>query len=88
MTVTDDATVIVSENNTSVSNDLALSIGLSDARSLRTSLLTEYNSDPGINMDFNEREEVDNTLGVAIVYNFRRGDGGSSGSRPGDTLST
>jgi putative salt-induced outer membrane protein len=70
VTITDDATVIASENNTSVINDLALAVALNESLSLRTSLLTEYNSDPGFNMDFNEREKVDNTLGVAIVYNF------------------
>ena len=70
VTITDDATVIASENNTSVTNDLALAVALNESLSLRTSLLTEFNSEPGTNTDFSEREEVDNTLGVAVVYSF------------------
>ncbi len=71
VSVTNDTDVIASEANTSVLNDLALNVGLSEALSLRTSLLTEYQSDPGFDLDTgDERESTDNTLGVAVVYNF------------------
>lgn len=69
--VTNDTDVIASDASTSVINDLALNVGLSDALSLRTSLLTEYQSDPGFDFDTGEeREDTDNTLGVAVVYSF------------------
>lgn len=69
--VTNDTDVIASDANTSVLNDLALNVGLSESLSLRTSLLTEYQSDPGFDLDTgDERESTDNTLGVAVVYNF------------------
>jgi putative salt-induced outer membrane protein len=70
--------VITSEENTSVLNDLALSVALNESLSLRTSLQTEYLSDPGTEfvtgddgvVDEVEREDIDNTLGVAVVYSF------------------
>lgn len=71
VSVTNDTDVIASDANTSVLNDLALNVGLSEALSLRTSLLTEYQSDPGFFADgVTERDSTDNTLGVAVVYNF------------------
>lgn len=68
--ITNDTDVIASDNNRLVTNDLALSVALNQSLSLRTSLLTEFNSDPGVNMDLSERERVDNTLGLAVVYSF------------------
>ena len=73
--VTNDTDVISSEETTSVLNDLALNVALNESLSLRTSLLTEYQSDPGesLNEDtglFEEAENYDNTLGVAVVYSF------------------
>lgn len=64
--VTNDTDVIASDVNTLVTNDLALNVALNETLSLRTNLLTEYNSDPLVE----ELEEVDNTFGVAVVYNF------------------
>jgi len=63
--LSNDTDVISSDDNTSVTNDLALVVGISEALQLRTSLLTEYNSDPAEPL-----KDTDNTLGVAVVYNF------------------
>ena len=73
--VTNDTDVISSEETTSVLNDLALNVALNESLSLRTSLLTEYQSDPGESFNddtgaFEEAENYDNTLGVAVVYSF------------------
>jgi putative salt-induced outer membrane protein len=73
--VTNDTDVIASDATTSVLNDLALNVALNESLSLRTSLLTEYQSDPGqsFNEDtglFEEADNYDNTLGVAVVYSF------------------
>ncbi|TNC72390.1 DUF481 domain-containing protein [Rubellimicrobium roseum] len=63
--LSNDTDVIASDDNTAVTNDLALVVGISEALQLRTSLLTEYNSDPAPGL-----KDTDNTLGVAVVYNF------------------
>ena len=73
--VTNDTDVIASDATTSVLNDLALNVALNESLSLRTSLLTEYQSDPGESFNddtglFEEAENYDNTLGVAVVYSF------------------
>lgn len=73
--VTNDTDVISSEETTSVLNDLALNVALNESLSLRTSLLTEYQSDPGESFNddtgrFEEADNYDNTLGVAVVYSF------------------
>ena len=64
--VTNDTDVIGSDETTTVTNDLALVVGLSDSLQLRTNVLSEYNSDPALA----GTEETDNTLGVAVVFNF------------------
>ncbi len=73
ITLSNDTDVITSDENTSVLNDLALSVALNESLSLRTSVLTEYQSEPGT-QDVGgvevERDNVDNTLGVAVVYSF------------------
>lgn len=63
--VSNDTDVIASEEFTTATNDLALTVAVSETLSLRTNLLTEYDSDPGM-----DREEVDNTLGAAVVFSF------------------
>lgn len=69
--VTNDTDVIASDANTSVLNDLALNVALNESLSLRTSLLTEYQSDPGFDIGTGaEFDSTDNTLGVAVVYSF------------------
>ncbi|TNC48790.1 DUF481 domain-containing protein [Rubellimicrobium rubrum] len=73
ITLSNDTDVITSDENTSVLNDLALSVALNESLSLRTSVLTEYQSEPGTQFDGPvevERDNVDNTLGVAVVYSF------------------
>lgn len=62
--VTNDTDVIWSESDTVVFNDLALSIAMTDALALRTSVLTEYHTEPGT------AEDTDNTFGVSVVYSF------------------
>jgi len=63
--VTNDTDIITSDEATTATNDLALTVALNESLSLRTSLLTEYDSDPG-----GTAEEVDNTIGAAVVFNF------------------
>jgi putative salt-induced outer membrane protein len=63
--VSNDTDVIASDEVTTATNDLALTVAMSESLSLRTNLLTEYDSDPGMGV-----EEVDNTLGAAVVLNF------------------
>lgn len=62
--VTNDTDVIWSETDTAVINDLALNVAMTQTLALRTSVLTEYNSDPGT------AENTDNTFGVSLVYSF------------------
>ncbi len=63
--VTNDTDVIYSDSSTIVTNELALSVALSNALSLRTSLATAF--DDSTDSTFGEAQ---NTLGVAVVYNF------------------
>lgn len=63
--ITMDTDIISSDADTVVFNDIAVSVALSDALALRTSLLTEFHTDPAPGFD-----DTDNTLGMAIVYNF------------------
>ena len=63
--LTNDTDIITSETDTVVLNDLAVSYSLSGNLALRTSLLTEYHTDPQPTF-----EHTDNTLGVSLVYNF------------------
>lgn len=63
--VTNDTKLIGSETDHVVTNDLGLNVSMSNQLSLRTSLLTEWHSDP--NPGF---EEFDNKLGVSLVYSF------------------
>lgn len=63
--VTMDTDIISSSSDTVLYNDVAVSVALNDALALRTSLLTEFHTDPAAGLD-----DTDNTLGMAIVYNF------------------
>ncbi|GGL75885.1 DUF481 domain-containing protein [Wenxinia marina] len=63
--VTNDTDVLWSDSDTVVFNDLALSVAMTDTLALRTSVLTEYHSDPLPGF-----EDTDNTYGVSVVYNF------------------
>lgn len=62
--VTNDTDVIWSESDTVVFNDLALSVAMTDTLALRTSVLTEFHTEPG------DAEDTDNTFGVSLVYSF------------------
>ena len=62
--VTNDTDVIWSESDTVVFNDLALNVAMTETLALRTSILTEYHTDPGT------AEDTDNTFGVSLVYSF------------------
>lgn len=63
--LTNDTDIIASDADTVVLNDLALSVSMSDALALRTSLLTEYHTEPQEGFD-----DTDSTLGVSLVYAF------------------
>jgi putative salt-induced outer membrane protein len=63
--LTNDTTLLVSDSDTSVINDLGLNVAIAGPMTLRTSLKTEYHSDPA-----EGRDEVDNSLGLSLVYTF------------------
>lgn len=64
-TVTNDTDVIASETDTVVYNDLAVSVSVTDTLALRSSLLTEYHTDPQPGFD-----DTDNTFGISMVYDL------------------
>lgn len=63
--VTMDTDIIGSESDTVVFNDLGLNVAMTDTLALRTSIATEYHTDPAAGL-----ESTDNTFGVSLVYNF------------------
>jgi len=63
--LTMDTDVLWSELDTLVTNDLGVTVAMSDSLALRTSLLTEWRSDPLPGFT-----DTDNTLAVSVVYNF------------------
>ncbi len=63
--MTNDTDVITSSSDTVVYNDLALSVSMTDSLALRTSVLTEYHSDPEPGF-----KDTDNTFGISLVYSF------------------
>lgn len=63
--ITNDTDILLSETSTLVTNDLGVNVYMTDGLALRTSLLTEYDSDPLPGFD-----DTDNKLGVSVVYNF------------------
>lgn len=65
MAVTMDTDVIGSESDTVVYNDLGLNVSMTDTIALRTSIATEYHTDPAAG-----QKDTDNTFGVSLVYNF------------------
>lgn len=64
--LTNDTDIIASEESVLVSNELALSVSMTNALALRTSLTTAFNdaTDDGLG-------DARNTLGVSVVYNFK-----------------
>lgn len=65
MAVTWDVDVIGSDADTVVYNDLGLNVNMTNSMALRTSLATEYHTDPAAG-----RSSTDNALGVSVVYSF------------------
>ena len=64
--VTNDTDVIYSEFSTTMSNELALNVSMTDSLVLRTSLETAF--DDATDEDFGDAK---NTFGVSVVYNFQ-----------------
>ena len=63
--LTNDTDLITSESDTVIYNDLAVSVSVTDTLALRTSLLTEYHTDPEPGF-----KDTDNSLGISMVYNL------------------
>jgi len=63
--VTNDTDVIYSDFATTVKNDLALNVAVTDAMTLRTNYTTNYNDQTD-----NSFSDASNLFGVAVVYNF------------------
>ncbi len=63
--VTNDTDVLASDRDTYVTNELGVNVKMNNELALRTSLLTEYRTDPEPGFD-----DTDNTLGVSVVYSF------------------
>lgn len=63
--LTNDTGVIYSETSTTIGNDLAVNVSLTDTLALRTSYATRFNDATD-----NSFSDAENTLGVAVVYNF------------------
>lgn len=63
--LSNDTDVIWSETDTLIANDFGVTFALSGALSLRTSLRTEYHTDP-----LPGRDDTDNTFGVSLIYQF------------------
>ena len=62
---TNDTDIITSDSDTVVLNDLGVTVSMNDQLALRTSLLTEYHTEP-----FAGADDTDNRLGVSLVYSF------------------
>lgn len=63
--LTNDTDIITSSSDTVVYNDLAISVSMTDSLALRSSVLTEYHTDP-VPGD----RGTDNTFGLSLVYSF------------------
>lgn len=66
LALTNDTQILTSSADTGVSNELGLTVAMSRSLALRTSLRTEYHSDPAAG-----RKSTDNTLGLSLVYSFK-----------------
>ena len=65
VSLTNDTDIISSESDTVIFNDLAVAMSMTDNMALRTSLLTEFHTDPA-----EGAEDIDHQLGVSVVYSF------------------
>ncbi len=60
-----DTNILWSESDIFTTNELGVSVAMSDNLALRTSLITKHHSEPEDGYD-----ATDNALGVSVVYNF------------------
>ncbi len=60
-----DTDIISSDSDTVVFNDAGINVALNNALAMRTSLVTEFHTDPDVG-----RDDTDNALGVSLVYNL------------------
>lgn len=65
LALTNDTDIIASEGDTVLYNDLGVNVSMTDTLALRTSVVTEYHTDPAAGLD-----DTDNTFGVSLVYSF------------------
>ncbi|MCF2904377.1 DUF481 domain-containing protein [Octadecabacter sp. CECT 8868] len=65
LALTMDTDIISSDSDTVVYNDLGLNVAMTEVLALRTSLVTEYHTEPDAGL-----ASTDNTYGVSLVYNF------------------
>jgi len=63
--VTNDTDVIYSDTATTLTNELALNVAMTETLSLRTGLTTFVNSESD-----DKLSDGVNTLGVSVIYNF------------------
>ena len=63
--LTNDTDIIKSSSDTVAFNDLAISVSMTDSLALRSSVLTEYHTDPEAGF-----RSTDNTFGLSLVYSF------------------
>ncbi|MBY6047429.1 DUF481 domain-containing protein [Vannielia litorea] len=63
--LTNDTDFIFSESDNVIYNDLGVNVRMSNALALRTSIATEYHTDP-----LPGDKNTDNTFGVSLVYSF------------------
>lgn len=64
--LTNDTDIITSEADTAITNELGLNVALTGPLALRTSLRTEYHTDPVAG-----DKDTDNSLGMSLVYSFK-----------------
>ncbi len=65
LALTMDTDIVSSESDTVVYNDLGLNVAVTEVLALRTSLVTEYHTEPEAGLS-----DTDNTYGVSLVFNF------------------
>jgi putative salt-induced outer membrane protein len=66
LTLVNDTDILYSETDTAVTNEIGFNIALTGPLALRTSLITEYHTDPA-----DDEKSIDNTLGLSLVYTLR-----------------
>ncbi|MBJ3764111.1 DUF481 domain-containing protein [Maribius pontilimi] len=65
MFISNDTDIITSDSDTVLYNDLGLNVSMTDTLALRTSIQSEYHTDPAIGDKSTEHQ-----FGVSLVYNF------------------